>query len=77
LDSQRLRAIEIIKSLTAPQVGETYGPKVVRVEPYGAFLEFARARMTCVSRSTGARGVGRAVHADRRGRWQIIEVDRD
>jgi len=37
-----LKAIEIIKSLTmTPEVGETYKAKVVRIEPYGAFLEFA------------------------------------
>jgi polyribonucleotide nucleotidyltransferase len=36
------RAIEIIKTLTmTPEVGATYLGKVVRVEPYGAFLEFA------------------------------------
>ncbi len=36
------RAMEIIKTLTlTPEVGETYKAKVVRVEPYGAFLEFA------------------------------------
>jgi polyribonucleotide nucleotidyltransferase len=36
------RAIDIIKTLTmTPEVGETYLGKVVRVEPYGAFLEFA------------------------------------
>ncbi len=37
-----LKAIEIIKNLTmTPEVGETYKAKVVRIEPYGAFLEFA------------------------------------
>jgi polyribonucleotide nucleotidyltransferase len=36
------KALEIIKSLTmTPEVGETYLGKVVRVEPYGAFLEIA------------------------------------
>ena len=36
------KAIDIIKSLTmTPEVGETYKAKVTRVEPYGAFLEFA------------------------------------
>ena len=36
------KALEIIKSLTmTPEVGATYLAKVVRVEPYGAFLEFA------------------------------------
>jgi len=36
------KAIDIIKSLTMmPEVGETYKAKVVRVEAYGAFLEFA------------------------------------
>jgi polyribonucleotide nucleotidyltransferase len=36
------KAIEIIKTLTlTPEIGETYKAKVVRVEPYGAFLEFA------------------------------------
>ena len=36
------KAIEIIKNLTmTPEVGETYKAKVVRIEPYGAFLEFA------------------------------------
>jgi polyribonucleotide nucleotidyltransferase len=40
--SSVLKAIEIIKSLTMmPEVGETYKAKVVRVEAYGAFLEFA------------------------------------
>jgi len=36
------KAIDIIKSLTmTPEVGETYKAKVTRIEPYGAFLEFA------------------------------------
>jgi polyribonucleotide nucleotidyltransferase len=36
------KALEIIKTLTlTPEVGATYKAKVVRVEPYGAFLEFA------------------------------------
>jgi polyribonucleotide nucleotidyltransferase len=36
------KALEIIKTLTmSPEVGATYLAKVVRVEPYGAFLEFA------------------------------------
>jgi polyribonucleotide nucleotidyltransferase len=36
------KAIEIIRSLTMqPEVGDTYKARVVRVEPYGAFLEFA------------------------------------
>jgi polyribonucleotide nucleotidyltransferase len=36
------KAIEIIKSLTmSPEVGETYKARVVRVEAYGCFLEFA------------------------------------
>ena len=36
------KAIEIIQNLTMePEVGAVYKAKVVRVEPYGAFLEFA------------------------------------
>jgi polyribonucleotide nucleotidyltransferase len=36
------KALEIIKTLTlTPEVGATYKAKVVRIEPYGAFLEFA------------------------------------
>ncbi|MDD9969184.1 MAG: polyribonucleotide nucleotidyltransferase, partial [Myxococcales bacterium] len=36
------KAIEIIRSLTLePEVGAVHKAKVVRVEPYGAFLEFA------------------------------------
>jgi polyribonucleotide nucleotidyltransferase len=36
------KAMEIIKTLTmTPEVGEVYKARVVRVEPYGAFLEFA------------------------------------
>ncbi|MGD8860755.1 MAG: polyribonucleotide nucleotidyltransferase [Myxococcales bacterium] len=36
------KALEIIKTLTlVPEVGAVYKAKVVRVEPYGAFLEFA------------------------------------
>jgi polyribonucleotide nucleotidyltransferase len=36
------KAMEIIKTLTmTPEVGATYVAKVVRVEAYGAFLEFA------------------------------------
>ena len=36
------KALEIIRTLTlVPEVGETYKAKVVRVEAYGCFLEFA------------------------------------
>ncbi len=36
------KAIEIIRSITmTPEVGQTYKARVVRVEEYGAFLEFA------------------------------------
>jgi polyribonucleotide nucleotidyltransferase len=36
------KALDIIKTLTlTPEVGAVYTAKVVRVEPYGAFLEFA------------------------------------
>jgi polyribonucleotide nucleotidyltransferase len=41
-DASVKRAIEIIRNLTLePEVGQTYTGTVVRVEPYGAFLEIA------------------------------------
>ena len=77
-----LKAIEIIKSLTmTPEVGETYKAKVVRVEPYGAFLEFAPGKdgLLHVSEIDWKRveSVEQYMQLGDEVDVKIIEVDRD
>jgi polyribonucleotide nucleotidyltransferase len=76
------KALDIIKTLTmTPDVGETYLGKVVRVEPYGAFLEIAPGKdgLLHVSELDWAR-VDRVEDALKLGdemEVKIIEIDRE
>jgi polyribonucleotide nucleotidyltransferase len=77
-----LKAIEIIKSLTmTPEVGETYKAKVVRIEPYGAFLEFAPGKDGLLHVSeidyTRVESVEQYMKLGDEVDVKIIEVDRD
>ncbi len=76
------KAIEIIRSLTmTPEVGDKYKARVVRVEAYGAFLEFAPGKdgllhisefaYERVDRVEDVMNLGDEVDV------QIIEVDRE
>jgi polyribonucleotide nucleotidyltransferase len=76
------KAMEIIKTLTmTPEVGETYKAKVVRVEPYGAFLEFAPGKdgLLHVSEIDWKRveSVEQYMQLGDEVDVKIIEVDRD
>jgi polyribonucleotide nucleotidyltransferase len=77
-----LKAIEIIKTLTmTPEVGEVYKAKVVRIEPYGAFLEFAPGKdgLLHVSEIDYARveNVEDVMQMGSEVEVKIIEVDRE
>jgi polyribonucleotide nucleotidyltransferase len=77
-----LKAIEIIKSLTmTPEVGETYKAKVVRIEPYGAFLEFAPGKDGLLHGSeidyTRVESVEQYMKLGDEVDVKIIEVDRE
>jgi len=76
------KAIDIIKSLTmTPEVGETYKAKVTRIEPYGAFLEFAPGKDGLLHVSeidwTRVEAVEDYMRLGDEVDVKIIEVDRD
>jgi polyribonucleotide nucleotidyltransferase len=76
------KAIDIIKSLTmTPEVGETYKAKVTRIEPYGAFLEFAPGKDGLLHVSeidwTRVEAVEDYMKLGDEVDVKIIEVDRD
>jgi len=76
------KAIDIIKSLTmTPEVGETYKAKVTRIEPYGAFLEFAPGKDGLLHVSeidwTRVESVEDYMRLGDEVDVKIIEVDRD
>lgn len=77
-----IKAIEIIQGLTmTPEVGQTYKAKVVRIEEYGAFLEFGHGKdgLLHVSELDWKRvpSVAEVLKLGDEMEVKIIEVDRD